>query len=168
MPADLPIHKYCYKGQRNDAQEEIDKGVDVNQPGAQKRTPLHKAVGGNQPDIVTILLEAGAKPDVLDKGGKTPLHWAALVDSVACAKLLIEVGKADINSKTKGGATGCHLAAEENKLKVLAYFIDTGADGDALNNKGLTPFDIAKKKGHKEAMKILRPNSGSGCNCTTM
>ena len=165
MPSDLPLHKFCYKGNTQDAKEEIENGVDVNIPGAQQRTPLHKAVGGSHADIVDLLLKAGALPEVLDKGGKTPLHWAALVDSVPCAKILLEQGKADINAKTKSGATCCHLAAEDNKLEVLAYFIEMEADGDALNNKGLTPFDVAKKKGHKEAMKVLRPNSGGGCSC---
>lgn len=168
MPADLPIHKFCYKGQSQEAKEEVDNGVDVNIPGAQKRTPLHKAVGGCHADIVEMLLTAGANSEVLDKGGKTPLHWAALVNSVPCATLLLDMGKSNINAKTKTGASCCHLAAEDNKLEVLSYLIEKGSDGDSLDNKGLTAWDIAKKKGNKEAMKLLRPNSGSGCNCILM
>jgi ankyrin repeat protein len=165
MPADLPIHKFSGKGQFPDVKEELDNGADPNQPGAQKRTPLHKAVGGGHSDIVQLLLENGADTTSLDKGGKTAIHWAALVGSIECAKILLDQGKADLNAKTKMGATACHLAAEDNKIEMLTWFVENGADPDTLNNKGLTPFDVAKKKGHKAAMKILRPNSGGGCAC---
>ena len=84
MPKDLNIHKNAYKGHADDVQADLDDGVDPNTPGAQGRAPLHKAVGGSHPNVVSLLLDAGATVDVLDKGGKTPIHWAALVNSTEC------------------------------------------------------------------------------------
>ena len=165
MPKDLPIHKFCGKGDLSGVEDEIENGTDINIHGAQQRTCLHKAVGGGHADIVDLLLKNGAKTDSLDKGGKTALHWAALTGSIECIKILMDPGKSDINAKTKLGATACHLAAEDDKCEMLTWLIENGADADSLNNKGLTPYDKAKAKGHKNCMKILRPNSGSGCAC---
>ena len=137
MPADLPIHKFSGKGQLSDVKEELDSGVDPNLPGAQQRAPLHKAVGGGHSDIVKLLIERGANVECKDKSQKTPLHWCALVDSVDCAKILVGDGKGDVNAKTKAGATPCHLAADEDKLAILTWLVENGADGDALNLFGI-------------------------------
>ena len=38
--------------------------------------PLAWAALGNQPESTRLLLEAGANPDLPDRGGFTPLDWA--------------------------------------------------------------------------------------------
>ena len=40
----------------------------------QGRVPLHWAAGNGHPDAVSALLRAGAKANVADKDGWTPLH----------------------------------------------------------------------------------------------
>ena len=53
------------------------KECSVDEPGAQERTPLHRAVGGGNKDIVQLLIERNANIECLDKSQKTPFHWAA-------------------------------------------------------------------------------------------
>jgi len=53
--------------------------ADVNEMDQQKRTPLLKAArhnGGH--DILQLLLRHGAKPDIADEMGNTPMHFAAI------------------------------------------------------------------------------------------
>jgi hypothetical protein len=77
------------------------------------RTPLHAATDwpGYFPDApaaVTLLLEAGADPNV-DSGGncpETPLHWAASTDDLDVAVALVD-GGADL--ETPGGSIGTPL-----------------------------------------------------------
>ena len=50
-----------------------DDHVEVNTPGAQNRTALHKAVGKGSFECVEYLVEKGADLTCRDAGGLTPL-----------------------------------------------------------------------------------------------
>lgn len=53
-------------------------------------TPLH--VGGRYPEVVRVLLEAGAALDAVDNSGETPLHRAAAEGPWACVEAMREAG----------------------------------------------------------------------------
>jgi len=68
----------------------------------QTRTPLHVVSDWpgyfpNGPQVVRLLLAAGADPNARQPGDETPLHWAASSDDVDVAEALI-VGGADIEA----------------------------------------------------------------------
>ncbi len=76
------------------------------------RTPLHAVTDWpgyfpNGPEIVGLLVEAGADPNARQPGEETPLHWAASSDDWHVAAALIDAG-ADINAP--GGSIGSPLA----------------------------------------------------------
>jgi hypothetical protein len=58
-----------------------------------KATALHKAVLGKQYRIVEILLDAGARSDVLDISGQTPLDLATRQRDDQMIRLLTETGR---------------------------------------------------------------------------
>jgi hypothetical protein len=77
------------------------------------RTPLHvvsdwPGYWPNGPDVVRVLLAAGADPNARDPEprSETPLHWAASSDDADVARALIE-GGADVN--VPGGSIGTPL-----------------------------------------------------------
>ena len=66
------------------------------------RTPLHVVTDWpgyfpNGPEIVRLLVEAGADPDGRQPGEETPLHWAASSNDAHVAAALIDAG-ADVNA----------------------------------------------------------------------
>lgn len=63
----------------NDAELEI--------PGPLGRTPLHYAALGGHAEVVAVLLQAGARVDVLDTAGRSPLDLAADMDAVDVMQL---------------------------------------------------------------------------------
>ncbi|CAK9096698.1 unnamed protein product, partial [Durusdinium trenchii] len=54
--------------------------------------------------------------------------------------------------------TPLHRAARSGHSEVAQRLVDAGADVDAQNNSGLTPWEVAKREGHETRMApVLRP-----------
>lgn len=70
------LHERVLKADLEGTQEAILQGVDLNELDTFGHTALHWAVFGGYEDIVKVLLEAGANPNVLSKDGVTP-KWRA-------------------------------------------------------------------------------------------
>jgi ankyrin repeat protein len=100
--------------------ELVNKGADVNCVGEGYRrlwTPLLAASKFGRGDMVSFLLSKGARVDVKDEDGQTPLGWAAITPSRSEAaegylevmKLLVAAG-ADVNARTRSGHTPLYFA----------------------------------------------------------
>jgi hypothetical protein len=75
----------------------IASGADVAAPTQDGTTPMHLAVGMKNERLVAGLLNAGARGDVKDARGKTPLQLAEAYHATACAavirgQLIVPVG----------------------------------------------------------------------------
>ena len=99
----------------------IKSGADVNSLFVYE-TPLMKAI--EQPEIVKILLDNGANPNVSTPYGKTPLFYAIQYNNLESVKLLLKA-KADINAaiKNKESLEGlCHESGAYFLLEKVANF----------------------------------------------
>ncbi|CAJ0748272.1 19401_t:CDS:2 [Entrophospora sp. SA101] len=85
--------------------------VVVNEYYAEKNrlTPLHVATARNYFEIVKLLLEAGADPNVKDSKGNTPLHFAAEKNRLDILKTLVE----NKNSEIKGNIDATNEYADK-------------------------------------------------------
>jgi ankyrin repeat protein len=116
-------------------------------------TALHVAAAGHFPEMVKLLLKAGAPPDIIGKHRHArPLHYAAdgslenpawsPKQQVATMRLLLEVG-ADIHAQDKNGATPLHRAVRTRCSDAVRCLLDAGADPTIQNKPGSTPFHLA-------------------------
>jgi len=101
VPVDAPsgdgftaVHFAAFFGRAEAARLLVTHGADIDAHGTgwMTGTPLHSAVSGRHTDVVGVLLEAGANPDVRQSGGWTPLHSAAHNGDVASVRLLLDAG----------------------------------------------------------------------------
>lgn len=91
---------------------------------------LESTQKGN-PEVVELLLTAGANPNSIDSGGESPLHLAARNGFPTVASSLLKAG-ADVNKAGENGWTPLHLAAKQGRSLVVPTLLDAGADVDAI------------------------------------
>jgi ankyrin repeat protein len=72
---------------------------------------------------------------------------------------LVEEG-ADINAKSKDGATPLHLAAHKRRRDVAKMLIDKGADLNAKNKDGLTPLAYAIRVRNRAVAEVIWRHGG--------
>ena len=107
-------------------------------------TALHEAVGEHSPEVVQILIAAGANVNAQNDVGIAPLHLAAYDYH---AKALLEAG-AQIDIKEHNGGTPLHIYAENpERLEVMHLLLMHGANAYAKDNSNLAVLDIAKGYG---------------------
>lgn len=102
----------------------IKCGADVN-AHAQGLTPLVMAAANNNLQIIEILMEHKADPD-LETGKMPPLWYAAKKGHRAAAQLLLDHG-ADITAASSNGSTPLTIAAEFGHFHVMELLCERGA-----------------------------------------
>ena len=151
----------------------IAAGADVNaemnkKPGRYgtpcKTTALMYATFNKPLAIVKVLLDAGAKVNMIDNCGSTALMYAAEDSTPEVVKLLIDAG-ADVNAKNNGpkdvkGRTALMEAAGNNYSPdrtgdIAGVLIGAGAELNAQNIEGKTALMEAATWRKIEMVKVL-------------
>ncbi|MBQ7154311.1 MAG: ankyrin repeat domain-containing protein [Synergistaceae bacterium] len=126
-------------------------------------SPLQFTIGSS-PEIVKMLLDAGADPNVIggySSPGIEKYHFIPILlmfadkkppylkdTDMECVRLLIEAG-ADVNC-------GALLAAlRRRKFDIAEMLIDAGADMDVQNPNGETALFLAADKNDVDVLKLL-------------
>ena len=81
-------------------------------------TALHWAAAKGHAETLQVLLEAGARPEVRNKGDSTALHSASLNGHVACIKALLRAG-VDPEEKDEFGDSALSLAQRTGNAEVV-------------------------------------------------
>jgi ankyrin repeat protein len=152
----------------------LDAGAQVDLALSQGETPLMLASRTSSVDAVRLLIERGAKVNVVEQWqGQTPLMYAAANDRGEVAAALIAAG-ADANARTPindlperesrvryyveipvAGFTPVMFAARSGANSALRSLIAGKADLDAKTPEGFTPIVIALDNLHFDAAKVL-------------
>jgi ankyrin repeat protein len=86
--------------------------------------------------------------DLHDANKRTPLHIAAMSNSVECCKILIENG-CDVNSRDDKMRTPLMLACQFQNLKCIELLLSTGCDLDLVDKIGNMALHYGcEKDGH--------------------
>ena len=136
----------------------LDGGVDVNGRDSLDQTPLIAAVSQNSLVAVQEVLKRGAKLDIVDKAGWSPLHFATFFsDQTDVMKLLLDAG-ANVNAQNDRGITALYFAAATGHEAQVKLLLERGADRTIASKAGWTPLRITKVKGIEPIVKLLDPD----------
>ncbi len=151
-------------------------------------TQLHVAAAAHRPEIVQLLIAAGAGVNAAGKHrGARPLHYAAdgcpAGDAAAVARqvgtlaVLLQSG-ADLHAADKNGATPLHRAVRARCAAATRFLLGAGADATRKNRPGSTAFhlavqntgrsgsgSVAAKAGQREIIRAFREHGVSPAIC---
>jgi ankyrin repeat protein len=166
-------------------------GFNVNTPNTAGYTGLMAASERGRPDIVKLLLDHKADPNVAGRDGGTALMLAAENNQPDIVKQLIDRG-ADPNRQDNNGWTAVLKAAYQGNAKCIEILashtkleldrallvatlmerkdavkvlLDNGAEVDFRASDGRTPLILAAGKGNKDIVELLL-QSGADASLT--
>ncbi|MGM7774471.1 ankyrin repeat domain-containing protein [Arthrobacter sp. KNU-44] len=93
----------------------------------------------------------------MDPAGRSPLHYAALINDAVEVTRLIAAGESP-DSSDRQGFTPLHLASQEYALAAAAALLSGGAMVDPMNSYSNTPLFVAvfNSRGRPGMIDLLR------------
>jgi ankyrin repeat protein len=137
--------------------------VDVNIIDRNGNTALHFVVGSGayedrQEESVRVLIKAGAKCDIANSRGETPLSrlLAKAAPTEVMIRLLLDAGAPVEAKSSQNGRTSCHIAAQFNNHQFVEMLISKHkADVNAIADCGETPLIVAVENRAHDVVSVL-------------
>ena len=130
--------------------------TDVNLKDALGRTPLGIAAEKGHAEVVTFLVKNGAKVNITDANGNTPLIFVIhKTGNLGITKKLLEKGAA-VNAQNRTGETALMYAAWRGHSRIVQLLLAYRADVTLKNRQGDTALTLAESKNHLEIVQMLQ------------
>ena len=115
---------------------------------------LIKSIRSKDVTAVRALIKQRVDVNAPQGDGATALHWAAHVDDLAIADLLIRAG-AKATVANENGFTPLHLACTNRNAAMVERLLSAGADANAASLNGETVLMTCARSGGAQAVKAL-------------
>ncbi|KAK3266758.1 hypothetical protein CYMTET_24644 [Cymbomonas tetramitiformis] len=128
--------------------------VDISVPGAGGSTPLMLAAAGGHSECISLLLAAGASPNLADEEGGTALLRAAWGCHTQAVTALLETGAA-VNYADTDGETALMVSGRLGDIDTARALLSGGADPSLKDSNGWTASQKAGSRRHEETAKLI-------------
>lgn len=132
----------------------LDKGAEIDAIDTGRRTPLMEASMLGYPEIVRLLLDHGADPN-LQTQGETALRNAVLSQMYEVADVLISAG-ADVNQRDARGESILFEAVRMEDMEMIRYLLEKGSNKEIKNIEKDTVLDIALENENYAIAELLK------------
>lgn len=150
-----PLPGAAMAGDIDSIKELIRQGRDVNARGDGGWTALLSSSAQGYPEIMKVLLDAGANPDISNVLSITPLMYGSRYGNVEVCKMLIDYG-ADLNLQDMYGDTALMKGTEIGSIEIVDILIQAGADLSIKNRDNKNALNLAYEVGQGKIAKKLR------------
>jgi hypothetical protein len=117
--------------------------------------PLVEAIAYGHPNVVPLLISAGAETNKKNGLGNTPLIVATGLSDRTPVKALLHAG-ANPNIVSRDGWGPLQIAARSGKREIVQMLLDAGAQRDLRLPDGNTALSWARVNGYKDIETLLR------------
>lgn len=129
-----------------------DPNTDVEELDERFDRPLVLAADLKNVEIVRLLLDAGAHPEL--GSWTSPLGAACISGSLEIVELLIDAG-VDVNMQLEAGTTAMISAARHGHLEIVKTLFNAGADVNIIDRDMEFALGGAMNNGHTEVVNFL-------------
>ncbi len=146
--------------------EDISKrgNLDVNVQLTDSVTPLHMACDLGKINLIRQLVQAGAKINVADQFGSTPIAVCVARGNKPCVEFLL-ANHADLNFREGRAFYSSFfpilMAMDTNKIDLVRLLIKSGADVNVQGFERQSPLHVAAMKGNEELIDLLVTNKAN-------
>ncbi|KAL0911712.1 hypothetical protein M5K25_019871 [Dendrobium thyrsiflorum] len=146
---------------------QLDPGILQRSTFFSDLSVLHIAAANGYLEILSMLLERWAHPDVLGRQKQTPLMLAAMHGKIACVEKLLRAGANILMFDSVQGRTCLHYAAYYGHSDCLQAILQAAQANliseswgfsrfvNVRDTKGETPLHIAAKQGRLACVRML-------------
>ena len=124
------------------------------------KTPdqVNLAMDNNELGIVQLMAPPLMKsPNALNRGGETPIIWAAKEGSNKDIVKILAPLMVNPNAPNGWGWTPIDEAADQGNLDIIEVLAPLTENPNALNQDGWTPIDEAASRGNLDIIEVLAP-----------
>jgi ankyrin repeat protein len=156
-PAEKALGEAVRAGDLAGAQAALDQGADPN--ATYSTSPLIVAAAGGNAEMVRLLLQRGADPNLDSEQGSPVLFRAAQYGHSEVVSLLLEAG-ADPNATARGKTP---LMAGAQNPEIVRKLLVAGADPDLSDSASTSGANVLHYAvGSPESLRILLNETGPG------
>lgn len=144
------------KGNLLRAKELLDQGAQINKPKSEcGQTHLSSAVSEFEKETMEFLIKHRANPNIPNREGDMPIHWAALYGDPEMVRMLMKAG-ADPTTLDRFGCSAFTIGIRRRYSGVLESLLANNPNLNApVHKDGHTPLTFAMRNTENWAVRIL-------------